>query len=246
MPSRCLLPFYYCSWGRRAALPPPPARFATRSLLHANGVTHEARSARHSQRKGAACGQRHGTAARGISHALPKIPQALQRAESSTSRAQGTMSVGCTRPPPATPRRLCEVLHGRRSLRAMIQKRSQTSSNTIDFSGGFGRYLVDISEAIFHTYLLEKYSSLTPRSTPTPRCEVGICFKQLHVIFYLLASEVIFGRYLDDGQKYRPSIAFKYHMNFTQQNGPHNRVAVEFFWSADGRSAGLLRQAFCQ
>ena len=84
---------YYCSWGRRAALPPPPARFATRSLLHANGVTHDARSARHSQRKGAACGQRHGTAARGNSHALPKIPQALQRAESSKSRSQGTMSV---------------------------------------------------------------------------------------------------------------------------------------------------------
>ena len=116
---------YYCSWGRRAALPPPPARFATRSLLHANGVTHDARSARHSQRKGAACGQRHGTAARGNSHALPKIPQALQRAESSKSRAQGTMSVGCTRPPPATPRRLCEVLQGRRSLRAMIQKRQK-------------------------------------------------------------------------------------------------------------------------
>jgi len=125
MPSRCLLPFYYCSWGRRAALPPPPARFATRSLLHANSVTHDARSARHSQRKGAACGQRHGTAARGNSHALPKIPQALQRAESSKSRAQGTMSVGCTRPPPATPRRLCEVLQGRRSLRAMIQKRQK-------------------------------------------------------------------------------------------------------------------------
>ena len=103
---------YYCSWGRRAALPPPPARLATRSLLHASGVTHDARSARHSQRKGAACGQRHGTAARGNSHALPKIPQALQRAESSKSRAQGTMSVGCTRPPPATPRRLCEVLQG--------------------------------------------------------------------------------------------------------------------------------------
>ena len=116
---------YYCSWGRRAALPPPPARFATRSLLHANGVTHDARSARHSQRKGAACGQRHGTAARGNSHALPKIPQALQRAESSKSRAQGTMSVGCTRPPPATPRRLCEVLQGRRSLRAMIHKKAE-------------------------------------------------------------------------------------------------------------------------
>ena len=49
--------------------------------------------------------------------------------------------------------------------------------------------------------------------------------------FYPLAAKAIFGRYLDDGQKYRPNITLQISPLFLQQDGPQIfHLLTHLFW----------------